>query len=141
MRPYLPRSATFCYQFLPGWIAPTLTSVPLLCLASSSFSARVLGSGYDGVGFLDFSFDWSAIGQSGPLYTPPWALVCYFAGMAGMLWIVTPLIWCVAFSLSPLTARRRADLETRPCRFADIWDAQSFSSPVSAGLYNSNYTK
>lgn len=83
---------TFLYQFLPGWVAPTLTSIPLLCLVSDSAPLRILGSGYDGFGFLDFSFDWSAIGQSGPLYTPSWALACYFAGLAGMMWVLTPII-------------------------------------------------
>jgi hypothetical protein len=81
-------------QFLPGWLAPSLNSIPLLCLASSSVSARVLGSGYDGLGFLDFSFDWSAVGASGPLFTPPWALACYLGGMATMLWVITPILWC-----------------------------------------------
>lgn len=92
-RPLTPLAFPSVFQFLPGWLAPSLNSIPLLCLASSSVPARILGSGYDGLGFLDFSFDWSAVGASGPLYTPPWALACYLGGMAFMLWVITPILW------------------------------------------------
>lgn len=50
---------------------------------------RTLGSAYQGLGIMDFSFDWSSIGSSGPLYTPYWALGNYFGGLVGMLWIVS----------------------------------------------------
>jgi hypothetical protein len=38
---------------------------------------------------LDFSFDWSSIGASGPLYTPYWAQGNYFGGLVGMIWVVS----------------------------------------------------
>ena len=50
---------------------------------------RTLGSAYQGLGIMDFSFDWSSIGSSGPLYTPYWALGNYFGGLVGMLWVVS----------------------------------------------------
>lgn len=48
-----------------------------------------MGSGYNGLGVLNFSLDWSSIGSSGPLYTPYWALGNYFGGLIGMCWIVS----------------------------------------------------
>ena len=80
---------TFMYQFLPFLLFPTLTSLSVLCLIDNrSWWMRVLGSGYNGLGILDFSFDWSSVGSSGPLFTPYWALGNYFAGLIGMCWIV-----------------------------------------------------
>lgn len=79
----------FTYQFLPSLLFPTLTSVAVLCLANNaSWWFRTLGSGYKGLGILNFSFDWSSIGSSGPLFTPYWALGNYFGGLIGMCWIV-----------------------------------------------------
>lgn len=85
--------AVFLYQFLPFLLFPTLTSISVLCLINNkSWWMRTLGSAYDGLGFLDFSFDWSSIGTAGPLYTPYWALGNYFGGLVGMVWVVVPLM-------------------------------------------------
>lgn len=82
----------FLYQFLPFLLFPTLTSLSVLCLLNNqSWWMRTLGSGYSGLGALNFSFDWSSIGSSGPLYTPYWALGNYFGGLIGMCWIVSQL--------------------------------------------------
>ncbi|WWD21237.1 OPT family small oligopeptide transporter [Kwoniella shandongensis] len=109
----------FIYQFLPFLLFTTLTSVSVLCLLDNrSWWLRTLGSAYSGLGFADFSFDWSSIGSTGPLYTPFWALGNYFGGLVGMIWVIMPII--LVFN---------------------IWDAQSFPSPVSAGLYNSTFQK
>lgn len=63
--------AIFAYQFLPSLIAPTLSSMALLCwINNQSSGMRVLSSGYKGFGLLNFSLDWNAIGASGPLFTP-----------------------------------------------------------------------
>ncbi|ORY28793.1 OPT oligopeptide transporter protein-domain-containing protein [Naematelia encephala] len=111
--------ATFLYQFLPFLLFPTLTSVAILCLADNeSWWMRTLGSGYSGLGMLDFSFDWSSVGSSGPLYTPYWALGNYFGGLILMCWIITPIILLTNF-----------------------WSARDFPSAVSSGLFNSTYQK
>lgn len=82
--------AIFIYQFLPFLIFPTLTSIAVLCLANNgSWWMRTLGSGYKGLGMLNFSLDWSSIGSSGPLFTPYWALGNYFGGLIGMCWVVS----------------------------------------------------
>jgi hypothetical protein len=81
---------TFLYQFLPFLIFPTLTSVAVLCLINNqSWWMRTLGGAYSGLGMLDFSFDWSSVGSSGPLYTPYWALGNWFGGLIGMIWVVS----------------------------------------------------
>nr|WVH01953.1 OPT family small oligopeptide transporter [Naematelia aurantialba] len=110
---------TFIYQFLPFLLFPTLTSVAVLCLADNdSWWLRTLGSGYNGLGMLDFSFDWSSVGSSGPLYTPYWALGNYFGGLIVMCWIITPIILMTNF-----------------------WSARDFPSAVSSGLFNSTLQK
>nr|ODN90504.1 OPT family small oligopeptide transporter [Cryptococcus depauperatus CBS 7841] len=109
----------FVYQFFPFLLFPTLTSVSVLCMIENrSWWMRTLGSAYQGLGIMDFSFDWSSIGSSGPLYTPYWALGNYFGGLIVMLWIILPLIL-----------------------ISNFWDARSFPTPVSAGLYNSTFQK
>lgn len=81
---------TFIYQFFPFLLFPTLTSVSVLCLIDNrSYWLRTFGSAYSGLGMLDFSFDWSSIGASGPLYTPYWAQGNYFGGLVGMIWVVS----------------------------------------------------
>ncbi|CAG8652084.1 3835_t:CDS:10 [Cetraspora pellucida] len=64
----------FVWQFVPQFMFPMLTSIALLCLIKPFNNDIVrLGSGYQGLGILNFSLDWNAIGQPGPLYTPWWA--------------------------------------------------------------------
>ncbi|ODN97275.1 OPT family small oligopeptide transporter [Cryptococcus wingfieldii CBS 7118] len=109
----------FLYQFLPFLLFPTLTSVSVLCLVDNeSWWFRTLGSAYSGLGMGDFSFDWSSVGSSGPLYTPYWALGNYFGGLVGMIWVITPIIL-----------------------FTNFWNARDFPTPVSAGLFNSTFQK
>lgn len=84
---------TFVYQFFPTVIFPTLTSIATLCLIDNrSYVLRTLGSGYTGLGVLDFSFDWSTVGTGGPLYTPAWALWNYFGGLIAVCWVIMPLV-------------------------------------------------
>ncbi|GAA5981396.1 hypothetical protein JCM11641_005307 [Rhodosporidiobolus odoratus] len=107
----------FSWQFLPAVIFPTLTSIAVLCIINNqNWVMRILGSGYDGFGFLCGSLDWSVIGGTGALYTPFFAQASYFAGMAFNLWIVTPALY-----------------------FANFWQAQSYDSPLAAHLYNSTF--
>ena len=63
---------------------------------------RTLGSGYEGLGILNFSLDWSTIGYNGPLFTPWFAQLNWFAGIMGMVWVIMPIMlainfWQVAF--------------------------------------------
>ncbi|KAJ9116430.1 hypothetical protein QFC22_004872 [Naganishia vaughanmartiniae] len=107
----------FVYQFFPSVFFPTLTSIATLCYVNNnSWLLRTLGSGYNGLGMFNFSLDWSTIGSNGPLYTPWWAQLNYFAGLIGMIWIVVPLLLATNF-----------------------WQARDFPAPTSAGLFNSTF--
>lgn len=102
---------------MPSVIFPTLSSIAVLCLINNrSLIMRTLGSGFDGYGFLVFSFDWTVISATGPLFTPWFAQVSYLAGMAFNMWVVAPLLY-----------------------FSNFWDARSYDSPLAAHLYNSTY--
>lgn len=60
----------FTWQFFPTVIAPTLSSIALLCIINNRSSImRVLGSGYDGFGMFDFSLDWAVVGGTGGTQT------------------------------------------------------------------------
>lgn len=86
------------FQFLPSVFFPTLTSIATLCyINNNSWLLRTLGSGYNGLGMFNFSLDWSTIGSNGPLYTPWWAQLNYFAGLMGMVWVVVPVLLATNF--------------------------------------------
>ncbi|PKY26005.1 OPT superfamily oligopeptide transporter [Rhizophagus irregularis] len=71
-----------------------LTSMAILCIiALYSRLMKILGSGYHGVGNLNFTLDWNAIGQPGPLYIPWWAQVNYYGGIIISVWIVALLLY------------------------------------------------
>ncbi|KAI9229114.1 MAG: OPT oligopeptide transporter protein-domain-containing protein [Piptocephalis tieghemiana] len=84
----------FVYQFFPGYIAPILSAMSIVCWAAPTNGvAQLFGSGYQGLGFASFSFDWTAISTTGPLYTPWWAQINIFAGALSMCWIIVPAMW------------------------------------------------
>ncbi|MBW0491551.1 hypothetical protein O181_031266 [Austropuccinia psidii MF-1] len=65
---------TGIYQLFPTYIAPALQAVSPWCLAlpktreiTHLFGGARVG---EGLGFLSFSFDWTAVGAHGPLFTP-----------------------------------------------------------------------
>nr|CAG8445277.1 4059_t:CDS:10 [Entrophospora candida] len=91
---YIAFTLVFIWQFFPQYMFTLLTSISVLCLIVPMNENIVrFGSGYRGLGFLTFSLDWNSIGQSGPLYTPWWAQINYFAGVLLSAWVITPLLW------------------------------------------------
>ncbi|KAI9625388.1 hypothetical protein KEM48_010960 [Puccinia striiformis f. sp. tritici PST-130] len=110
----------FVYQFLPSVLAPTLTSISIICIINNrSTFMRVLGSACEFGGLLTISLDWTVIGSVGSLFTPFYASFNYFAGMAWSMWTVVPLMW-----------------------YFDFWDNRSFGdNAVSARLFDRNYKK
>ncbi|KAF0449703.1 opt family small oligopeptide transporter [Gigaspora margarita] len=87
-------TAMFVWQFVPQYMFTWLTSMALLCLfAPYSKIIKHLGSGYHGVGILNFSLDWNSIGQFGPLYTPWWAQLNFYLGVIIGAWIIAPLAY------------------------------------------------
>lgn len=112
--------AIFFYQFIPSVIAPTLTSISVLCIINNrSAFMRVLGSAYTGAGLMTFSLDWTVIGSSGSLFTPFFSSLNFFLGMTISMWILVPLMW-----------------------YKNFWNNQSFGdNAVSARLYDQNFQK
>ncbi|RIA91014.1 OPT oligopeptide transporter protein [Glomus cerebriforme] len=87
-------SILFVWQFVPQYMFTWLTSIALLCLiAPYSKTMKRLGSGYHGVGLLNFTLDWNSIAQPGPFYTPWWAQVNYYFGIIVGVWIIAPLLY------------------------------------------------
>ncbi|EGG06337.1 putative oligopeptide transporter [Melampsora larici-populina 98AG31] len=123
-------------QFIPSVIAPTLTSISVLCIINNrSAFMRVLGSAFaltfyfyvrlhalaldTGAGLMTFSLDWTVIGSSGSLFTPFFSSLNFFIGMIISMWILVPLMW-----------------------YKNFWNNQSFGdNAVSARLYDQNYQK
>ncbi|KAJ3216219.1 hypothetical protein HDU67_009793 [Dinochytrium kinnereticum] len=85
------------WQFLPGYIAPILTAVSILCYIAPATSnpqlTRVLGSAFQGYGMLSLSFDWNVVSGMAPITSPLWALLNQVFGMWLMAWIITPILW------------------------------------------------
>ncbi|PVU88014.1 hypothetical protein BB559_005767 [Furculomyces boomerangus] len=85
---------TFVYQLFPLYVYPELSSIAILCyLGYKSQLAINLGSGFRGLGIMNFSFDWNIIGLIQPLVTPFWAQVNFYAGSVFMLWIIMPILY------------------------------------------------
>ncbi|KAJ3024644.1 UNVERIFIED_CONTAM: hypothetical protein HDU68_007922 [Siphonaria sp. JEL0065] len=93
------------YQFLPGFVAPMLGAVSVLCwfvknrtVGDPTYKTlMMLGSSQSlgGVGFLAFTFDWSVISCYNPITTPLWATLNMFCGLYLSLWVVVPVLWSV----------------------------------------------
>ncbi|CAG8433430.1 1775_t:CDS:10 [Diversispora eburnea] len=84
----------FIWQFIPQYMFTWLKSMALLCVfAPNNKLIKKLSSGYQGIGILNFTLDWNAIGQSGPLFTPWWAQVNWYFGVILGTWIIAPLLY------------------------------------------------
>ncbi|KAJ2124084.1 hypothetical protein IW147_002020 [Coemansia sp. RSA 720] len=110
---WIALAASFAWYFVPGWFFPTLTMLPLLCFAApNNVVAQQLGDGYNGLGMLALTLDWSTISSSytgSPLATPWFAACNLFAGFAIFMWVITPIAY-----------------------YANAWDARSLP------IYTSN---
>ncbi|KAI9105239.1 OPT oligopeptide transporter protein-domain-containing protein [Phlyctochytrium arcticum] len=82
------------YQVFPGFVAPLLSSLSILCV-SSSRDVRLWGSGFPGrgMGFLSISLDWSMLGKWMPLESPFWTKVNQFFGVYLVLYIIVPILY------------------------------------------------
>ena len=65
--------AFFCWQFLPEYAMPLVSSLTILCWVSSNPKVVFAGSGLGGVGFLNITLDWSNIGSSF-IYQVSWSV-------------------------------------------------------------------
>ncbi|GAA5847863.1 hypothetical protein JCM9279_006672 [Rhodotorula babjevae] len=78
--------AIFVWEWVPEFIAPSLTGISIFCLArqNSPWVTRIFGGSYpnEGMGLFQFCFDWSYISGAGPLYTPLATQLSIYAGCA-----------------------------------------------------------
>ncbi|RKP09886.1 oligopeptide transporter 4 [Thamnocephalis sphaerospora] len=81
------------YYFIPGFLAPFLSTISILCLAMpGNVTAARIGSFTKGMGVLSFTLDWNGITSSlaSPLMTPFWAIANIFVGFIIFVWVVIP---------------------------------------------------
>ncbi|PIA16119.1 OPT superfamily oligopeptide transporter [Coemansia reversa NRRL 1564] len=86
---------SFAWYFVPGWFFPTLTMLPILCfIAPKNKIANQMGDGYNGMGMLALTLDWSTISNTytgSPLATPWFAACNLFIGFVLVMWIISPI--------------------------------------------------
>ncbi|TNY19127.1 peptide transporter MTD1 [Rhodotorula diobovata] len=87
----------FVWEWIPEFIAPSLTGISIFCLArqDSAWVTRIFGGSYpnEGMGLFQFCFDWSYISGAGPLYTPLATQLSIYAGCA-----VCAIIACAMYA-------------------------------------------
>lgn len=80
----------FVWEWVPEYIAPTLTGVSIFCLANqdSPWFTRIFGgaAGNEGLGMFSLSFDWAYVGSGGSsigsLFTPLSTQLSLYGGCA-----------------------------------------------------------
>lgn len=91
-----------CWQIIPEFVAPMFSSLAILCwMFPYNSTINFIGSGLGGMGFLNFTLDWSNITSSIMLY-PYWIQVLQFLGFAINCWILIPFIKFNKFGLSTI---------------------------------------
>ncbi|KAF7311079.1 OPT oligopeptide transporter [Mycena chlorophos] len=100
----------FLWEWLPEYIAPTLTGVSIFCLArqKSAWVSRIFGgaAGNEGLGLFSICLDWNYIGSGGSAYG------ALFQPLATQLSLYTGVLICIlAFTGAYAT---------------NVWNAQNF---------------
>ncbi|KAI8051216.1 OPT oligopeptide transporter protein-domain-containing protein [Syncephalis plumigaleata] len=110
-------TCSFAYYFLPGFLAPFLTTISLMCyIFPTSKLLSQLGSGSRGLGIFSFTLDWNTVVSFllSPLITPFWAECNIIVGFCLVTWCLIPAGF-----------------------FANIWEAKTFPI-LSSKLFTSN---
>lgn len=82
----------FFWQFFPEFLFPLTSSIAVLCyIAPHNSVINFIGSGIGGMGFLNFSLDWSNITSSIFIY-PYWIQVIQFVAFVIVAYILIPLV-------------------------------------------------
>ncbi|KAJ7098484.1 OPT oligopeptide transporter [Mycena belliarum] len=93
----------FVWEWIPEYIAPTLTGISIFCLANqdSAWFTRVFGgaAGNEGLGAFSLCFDWAYVGASGgsigALFTPLSTQLSLYAGCA-----VCMIAFCACYQMN-----------------------------------------
>ncbi|KAI9204885.1 OPT oligopeptide transporter protein-domain-containing protein [Polychytrium aggregatum] len=84
------------WYFVPGFIAPALQAISLLCFFNSDPNSLVdiFGSATNGVGILALTLDWSQFnGFVSPMTAPFWANCVVIIGFIIWSWIIVPIAY------------------------------------------------
>ncbi|KAI9208542.1 OPT oligopeptide transporter protein-domain-containing protein [Polychytrium aggregatum] len=84
------------WAFVPGFIAPALQSIAVLCFfgAGKDSLVNIFGSATRGVGIGALTLDWSQFnGFIAPLTTPYWATLVNMIGYIIWAWIAVPIAY------------------------------------------------
>ncbi|SGY63559.1 BQ5605_C007g04806 [Microbotryum silenes-dioicae] len=116
--------AIFMWEWIPEFVAPTLTGISIFCLANrnSPWFTRIFGgsNGNEGLGMFSICLDWNYIGSGGgslgALFTPFSTQVSQYAGVG---------LCCILFCA---------------CYVNNVWNAQSFPF-LSQQLFYENGTE
>lgn len=80
------------WQLLPEFIFPMTSSIAILCyMAPRNKVLNFVGSGLGGMGFMNFTLDWSNITSSILIY-PYWIQVIQFVAFVVCCWVLIPLV-------------------------------------------------
>ncbi|KAI9203564.1 OPT oligopeptide transporter protein-domain-containing protein [Polychytrium aggregatum] len=89
-------TVTIVYYFIPGFIAPALQSIAILCFfgAGKTSLTNIFGSTSSGVGLLALTLDWSQFnGYIAPMTAPFWANCVVLIGFIFWSWIIVPIAY------------------------------------------------
>ncbi|GAA6030931.1 hypothetical protein JCM8097_008943 [Rhodosporidiobolus ruineniae] len=116
--------AIFVWQWIPEFIAPTLTGISIFCLAKrdSAWFTRIFGgsNGNEGLGMFSLCLDWNYVGSGGgslgALFTPFSTQISQYIGIG-----LCCILFCAAYA-------------------TNMWGAQSFPF-LSQDLFYANGTQ
>ncbi|KAF9314644.1 hypothetical protein BGZ91_005954 [Linnemannia elongata] len=81
----------FFWSFLPEYAFPFTSSLAVLCwFAPRNDTVKFISSGLGGMGFLNFTLDWSNI-TSNIMVSPWWTQVISFSAFVVSVWILVPI--------------------------------------------------
>ncbi|GAA5995294.1 hypothetical protein JCM5350_002071 [Sporobolomyces pararoseus] len=99
--------AIFCWEWIPEFVAPTLTGISIFCLArrDSAWFTRIFGgsNGNEGLGMFSICLDWAYVGSGGgslgALFTPINTQISQYIGIG-----LCCIIFCGMYATSAWNA-------------------------------------
>ncbi|CAA0814028.1 Oligopeptide transporter 1 [Striga hermonthica] len=87
--------SSFAYYIVPGYLAPSLSSISILCLIyKDKIFPQQIGSGMHGMGIGSFGLDWATANFIGdPISTPGFAIINKLVGFFFVMYLMTPLVY------------------------------------------------
>ncbi|KAG0294366.1 hypothetical protein BGZ96_001361, partial [Linnemannia gamsii] len=83
----------FFWSFLPEYAFPFTSSLAILCwFAPHNDTIKFVSSGIGGMGFLNFTLNWSNI-TSNIMVSPWWTQVVSFTAFVVSVWILVPIVY------------------------------------------------